>query len=92
MELFRDTERADHFRCHVWELELFRLTPSFPQDDNGLPAHITDDTIMVERGIAHQRLNYPREDIIASNVEAALEVVIDDLKRFLEHTTGETAR
>lgn len=27
IELFRNTEEADHFRCHVWELEMFRLKP-----------------------------------------------------------------
>jgi hypothetical protein len=91
IELFRDTTRADHFRCHVWELEFFRLTPTFPQDENNQPAHISDDVIMVERGISFSRIKYPREDIVAPDADAALEVVIDDLKRFLEHATGEVA-
>jgi hypothetical protein len=39
IELLQAREAMDHFRCHVWELELFRLTPAFPQDENGLPAH-----------------------------------------------------
>lgn len=70
---------------------MFRLTPSFPQDENNEPAHISDDVIMVERGILYGRIKYPREDIVAPNADAALEVVIDDLKRFLEHATGEVA-
>lgn len=92
IELFQDTDQANHFRCHAWESELFRLTPSFPRDENNLPAHITDGMLLVERGIAHQKIDYPLEDIVAPNVEAALEVVLDDLKRFLEHATREAAR
>ena len=88
IELLRDTEKSDHFRCRAWELELHRLTPSFPRDDRNQPAHITDAPILVERGIAHSRINYPLEDIIAPDVESALEIVVSDLKRFLEHVTG----
>ncbi|HEX8161301.1 MAG TPA: hypothetical protein VF538_05485 [Pyrinomonadaceae bacterium] len=92
VELLRDTEKADHFRCHVWELELHRLIPSFPRDDNDQPAHITDAPIFVERGIAHSRVKYPFEDIIAPDVDSALGIVVKDLKRFLEHATGEEAK
>ena len=91
IELFRNTEAADHFRCHVWELEFFRLTPTFPQDENNQPAHVSDDVLLVDRGIANSRIAYPKEDIIAANVDTAIEIVIDDLKRFLEHVTGERA-
>jgi hypothetical protein len=92
IELLRDTEKSDHFRCHVWELEFHRLTPSFPRDENNEPAHITDARIFVERGIAHSRINYPLEDIIASDIDSALEVAVSDLKKFLEHVTGEEAK
>ena len=93
IEIFRDTEKANVFRCHVWELELFRLVPSFPRAEADEPAHITDDVIMVERGIANSeiasRLN---KSFSATNIEAALEMVIEDLKKFLELTTGESAK
>ena len=91
IELLRDTEKGDHFRCHVWELEQFRLTPTFPRDEYDRPAHISDDVLMVERGIAGSRTAYPKEDIVASDVDAALEIVLGDLKRFLEHVVGEEA-
>ena len=42
IELFRNTEKERHFRCHAWQLELFRLTPTFPMDENNSPAHICD--------------------------------------------------
>jgi hypothetical protein len=90
IELFRDTEHPDRYRCHVWELELFRLTPSFPRNKENEPAHVTDDAIMVERGIPRSDiaslLNAPFE---APGTEAALALVVEDLQKFLEHVTGE---
>ena len=92
IELLHDTEKADHFRCRVWELEFHRLTPSFPRDENDLPIHITDSPIFVERGIAHSQIKYPLEVITAPDADSALEIIIGDLKRFLEHVTGEAAK
>jgi len=89
IELFRDTETKDRFRCHVWELELFRLTPTFPQGKDNHPAHVSDDVLMVDRGIPRSRIAYPKEDIVAPDADAALEIVLDDLKRFLEHASRE---
>ena len=92
IELFRDTEREGWFRCRVWESEMFRLTPSFPRDASGEPAHVADDTIMVERGIARSRLaSRLNEGFAAPDVDAALGMVIEDLKGYLEHVTGERA-
>ena len=91
IELLRDTEDAGRFRCHVWETELFRLTPSFPRDENGQPAHVSDDTLMVERSIPRSRIKYPSEDIVAPDADAALEIVLTDLRKYLEHSTGKTA-
>lgn len=88
IELFRDTERDDHFRCHIWELEHFRLNPTFPRDDSGGPAHISDDVIMVERGTTY-RIKGFGGSFIASSAEAALETVIAELNNFLKHVTGE---
>ena len=94
IELLRSTETEGRFRCHLWELESFRLTPSFPRDENNLPAHLTDDIIMLERTsfLSTGRGRKPRftyEDFAAPNPDAALEIVIDQLKKVLEHITGE---
>jgi hypothetical protein len=51
IELLPHTEAKGRFRCHVWERELFRLTPRFPQDESGQPARVSDDALMVDRGI-----------------------------------------
>ena len=92
IELFRNTEKEDHFRCHVWECEMFRLTPTSPMDENNQPTHICDDVLMVDRGIPRSHIPYPLEDIVAPNIDAALEIVLNDLKRFLEHSTLEKAK
>ena len=89
IEIMQDTEASDRFRCHVWEQETFRLTPTFPQNRQGRPCEISDDRLLVERGIAHRRIAYPREDILAADANAALEVVLQDLQRFLRHACGE---
>lgn len=89
IELFREMEQSDVYRCRVWESEMFRLTPSFPRNAENEPAHVTDDTIMVERGIAGSdiasRLSKPFN---ARSAEAALEMVVEDLKKFIEHAMG----
>jgi hypothetical protein len=89
IELLQDTESPDHFRCHVWELELFRLIPTFPMDEGEQPAQVSDDALMVERPLPHRQVDYG--DFVAPNADAALEIVISDLKTLLEHVTGEHA-
>ena len=91
IEFFRNTEATDRFRCHVWDLERFRLKPTIPRDANGEPSHVCDDILMVDRGIPRSRIAYPLEDIVALDLDAALEIVLNDLKAFLEHVTAERA-
>ena len=83
-ELFRDTERKDHFRCHMWELEFFRLTPTFPMNDKGQPHNISDDIVMAERST---KLNKSYDDFIAPDPDTALHMVLEDFKLRLEHWT-----
>lgn len=92
IELFRNTEKEDHFRCHAWELETFRLVPTFPMDESNEPAHTCDDVLMVDRGIPRSHTRYPAEDIVAQSVDAALEIVLGDLKESLEHATAKRAK
>ena len=91
IELFRNTEETDRFRCHVWDLEMFRLKPTFPRDGNEEPSDVCDDVLMVDRGIPRSRVSYPLEDILAGDIDAALEIVLNDLNAFLEHVTAKRA-
>ena len=87
IELFREGAQGHYFRCHVWQLELFRLQPSFPRHEDGQPAHISDDVLMVDRGIAFHKLDY--DGFTAPDADSALEMIIQDLDNFLSHVTGE---
>ncbi|HKQ92665.1 MAG TPA: hypothetical protein VJZ77_18540 [Blastocatellia bacterium] len=91
IELFQDTERTDFFRCRVWELELFRMTPTFPMDE-GKPLHISDDVIQVERSATYRISKDLCDGYVAADADAALQKIIDDLKSFLEHVTFEKAQ
>ena len=92
IELFRNTEKEGHYRCHAWELEMFRLVPTFPMGESNEPAHTCDDVVMVDRGIPRSSIRYPVEDIVAPSVDAAFEIVLGDLKGFLEHSTSAKAK
>ncbi len=92
IEIFQDTERTDFFRCRVWELEHFRLTPTFPMDEGGKPLHISDDVIQVERSATYRISKDLSYGYVAADADAALQKIIDDLKSFLEHVTGEKAQ
>ncbi len=85
IELLRAVDDPTRFRCRIWELEYFRLRPTFPQDEAGEPEHESDDELLVER--AHQlKRNYL--DFTAPDEEAALQRVWGDLLERLEHWIG----
>lgn len=88
IELFEDSENAGRFRCHLWEREMFRMTPSFPQDHRGRPNEISDDELLAERST---QLTGDYQDFTAPAAEAALAKVLDDLAARLEHWTGRKA-
>ena len=93
IEILRDTEDPNSFRCRVFESELFRLTPSFPRNDSNQPVHVTDETLFVERGIARSEIaSRMNKSFRAVDADAAIELVIRDLKAFLKHVTGRKAQ
>ena len=49
IEIFRNQAKPHDFYARIWDCELFRLHPTFPQGKKGEPAHWTDDPIRVER-------------------------------------------
>ena len=88
-EIFRNTQKKGRFRCRMWEGELHRLRPTFPQK-NGKPLHISDAFIFVEWLGGPGMGRY--EDFTAPSAVKALQIVIEDFKKFLKHTTGKRAR
>lgn len=49
IEIFRNQAKPHDFYARIWDCELFRLQPTFPQSEKGEPKHKTDDPIRVER-------------------------------------------
>jgi hypothetical protein len=87
IELFQDTERADQYRARTWESELFRLVPSFPQDEVGDPTDECDDVLFVQRAIPGGMVDH--QPFCAPSREAALDSVLDDLRSFLAHVNAD---
>jgi hypothetical protein len=87
-EILRDTERKDLFRCRVWQLEFFRIQSTFPQS-GGIPAHEPSDHVLIVEWEGPHVGHY--DDFVATDVEAALETVMQDFRKFLEHMTSEKA-
>jgi len=85
-EIFCDPERQDHFRCRVWQLEFFRIQSTFPKS-GGSPAHKPSDHRLIVEWEGPHVGNY--DDFVAADADAALKTVIEDFRKFLEHTTGE---
>ena|SRR2546426_1006954 len=70
VEVFRDTQRKRHFRCHMWELEYYHVESTFSRDPKSkLPSAPSDEPILVERT---WELSSKFLDFEAANAEAAL--------------------
>jgi hypothetical protein len=89
LELFRDTERSNYFRCHLWELESFHIEDAASMAMSGRPKDISDDLLPKERA---SRLKGDYGHFKAANEKAALKVVLNDLLERLEHWTQQKAR
>ena len=86
VELWQSLRRRTSFKARIWESELFRLSPTFPQSKAGRPLHVSDDLVRVERPIPHFGFEY--EEFSAKSVLAAVGVVSTGFTRFLNHALG----
>jgi hypothetical protein len=83
LELFQDTERANLFRCRMWERDLFRLTPT-PYKDEATGKLIEgeeDEELLIERT---WELSDEFENFAADSAEDAINQVVTALKEYLE--------
>ena len=61
-------------------------------DEDGKPLHVSDDIVQVERSTTYRIFkNLSYDGFAATDADAALQKIIDDLRSFLEHVTGEEA-
>lgn len=91
VELFQDTERANHYRCRLWERDLYRLNPSPVQSNgNGTNQDLEcDEEILIERT---WELSDEFEDFEAESAEEALDRFLDALEIYLKRLVPEAAR
>lgn len=82
IELFRDTARKGHFRCRMWERELYHMQLSLAGKANRRSRRSeSDEEILVERT---WELSSKFEDFQAPNSAKALKLFLDCLQRYLE--------
>jgi hypothetical protein len=86
IELYRDQEDETHFRARVWLLETFRIQPTFPQSDEGLPQDDAgDEDVLVEWSY---NLREDFSSFSAEGQDDALAQVLTALEEFAAHATG----
>ncbi len=83
LELFQDTERANLFRCRMWERDLFRLKPTPFKDEltGKLVEGEEDEELLIERT---WELSDEFESFEADSAEDAINQVLEALKGYLE--------
>lgn len=85
VELFQNTERKRHFRCHLWELEYYHIQGTFSAGRKAnarRPA--SDEPIFVERT---WELSSKFHDFTAPNAQAAMKKFLDILAKYLERVS-----
>lgn len=88
IELFRSTSDSTSFRAHVWRTEFYRIQSTFPQNDiTNEPEHLPSDELIMIDDSMHLKGNY--SDFQAENEDVAIQLVLDDYKRFLNYVTGQ---
>lgn len=82
VELFQDTERKRHFRCRMWERDLYhlQLTLRRQEQNKGRRRLESDEEILVERT---WELSSRFEDFEADSPRSAIKLFLDALKRYL---------
>src|SRR5439155_16983541 len=81
VEVFQDTQRKRHFRCHMWELEYYHVQSTFSAAGKGKRGRSpSDEPIFFERT---WELSSKFHDFVAPSAEAALNKFLALLKKHL---------
>lgn len=82
LEVFRSLEDNCRFRAHLWTRRIFRIEFTNLQGDR--PSYYPLEEEIIVNFSHYLTNNY--DDFRADSLEAAIELIIDDLKRFLDKT------
>jgi hypothetical protein len=83
VELFRDTERKNRWRCRMWERELFRLTMTLGKGKKTKPM-LSDEELLIERT---WELSDRFEDFEAKDSKAAMKKFLTSLRTYLKRVS-----
>ena len=86
VEIYRDDEDESNFRARVWLLETFRIQPTFPQGETGLPQEdAADEEVLIEWTY---NLGPEFESFHAESDAEALSIVLAALENFATQLSG----
>lgn len=86
IELFQDTSRKRHFRCRLWERDLYHMQMTLGPSGKRPLRHLqSDEEILVERT---WELSSKFEDFEAPSAARALNLFLDSLKRYLDRVSA----
>lgn len=83
IELFQDLENPERFRFSTSEAEVFQLIPTFPQNEEGQPLHISDELIWTERTFPTG--NDSKKEFTAKDINEAIKIVLSQIELFYKH-------
>src|SRR5687768_5725325 len=72
IEIFKDTEKSGHYRARLWQYEMHRIQPTFPQDVSGQPDKDHAQHILIPFEWSGEKMNN-YDDIVATSPDEALE-------------------
>lgn len=82
IELFRDTARKRHFRCRMWERDLYHLQMALAPDGKRQSRRSeSDEEILVERT---WEISSKFDDFEARSSAKALKLFLDGLRKYLD--------
>lgn len=88
IEVFQDTELETHFRCRMWERDLFHLKPtSLVGREKSVEEAEFDEEVLVERT---WEISKKYEDFKAPDAETAVNNFIESLEEYLQKLASDS--
>jgi hypothetical protein len=80
VELFQDTVRQRHWRCHLWELDFYHIEGTF-RDKGRKKRPQSDEALITERT---WEISSKFSDFEAPNARAAMKTFLDRFQQYLK--------
>lgn len=83
IELFQNLEKPELFRFRTYEVEIFHLTPTFPQNEKGQSLHFSDELLWTERSFP--AISNDKKEFAAKDVNEAIKYILAHIESFYQH-------